>query len=364
MKISALITFLEEQAPLRLQESYDNSGLICGNPDSEIESVLIALDCTEEIIEEARKKGCGMVISHHPIVFKGLKRFTGSNYVERTIISAIKNDIAIYAIHTNLDHVNQGVNRRICDKIGLDNQRILEPKTEQLLKLGVYVPADHAEAVRSSLFAAGAGRIGNYSDCSFNLIGEGTFKATEGADPFVGEVGKRHSETEIRIEVVFPFWLEKVVMNHLRKSHPYEEIAYDLIQLKNSLQTVGAGMIGELPESMTEAEFLSHLKQNMNLKVIRHTSFCGKNVKKVAVCGGSGSFLIGPAISSGSDFYVTADVKYHEFFDAEGKLVIADIGHFESERFTIDLLGEWISEKFPTFAVRLTETNTNPINYF
>lgn len=363
MKIIDLIRFLEAEAPPVLQESYDNSGLICGDANAEIASALVSLDCTEEVVLEAKAKGCGLIISHHPILFKGIKRLTGSNYVERTLLLAIKNDIAIYAIHTNLDHVQHGVNAMICEKLGLTNTRILAPKDNVLLKLGVYVPQSNAEDLRNALFAAGAGEIGNYSECSFNLEGTGTFKAEEKANPTLGERGVRHSEKETRVEVILPFWLQVPVLNAMRGNHPYEEIAFDLVQMKNHLQTVGSGMIGELEEFCDELIFLQRVKEVMKAGVVRYTKFRGKKIKKVAVCGGSGSFLLPDAIRSGADVYVSADFKYHEFFDAEGKILIADIGHFESEQFTLDLLVNWITKKFPTFAVHFTDTNTNPINY-
>jgi dinuclear metal center YbgI/SA1388 family protein len=363
MKIAELIRFLESRAPLSLQESYDNAGLICGNASDEIKAVLVSLDCTEDVVEEAIRKGCNVIVSHHPIVFKGLKKITGANYVERTVLKAIRNDIALYAIHTNLDHVNEGVNARFATQLGLQNTRILQPKTGILKKLGVYVPSDHAETLRNALFAAGAGQIGNYSDCSFNMEGYGTYFAGEGAHPAIGEIGIRHREPEVRVEVVFPAWIESSVLTAMKANHPYEEVAYDLVTLDNSLQTTGAGMVGDLAQEMSEQDFLQMLKSAMGLKTLRYSPFVGRRIRKVAICGGSGSFLLQSAMRAGADAFVTGDFKYHEFFDAEGRILIADIGHYESERFTIDLLGDWIKKKFPTFAVHLTETNTNPINY-
>lgn len=364
MKLSLLTAYLESLAPLSYQEDYDNSGLIAGNPEKEVHQALISLDCTEAIVDEAIAKGCEVIISHHPIVFRGLKKFNGKTYVERVVEKAIKNDIAIYAIHTNLDNVLEGVNTRICEMLELDNCCILAPKSGLLKKLVTYVPEDKAEQVRNALFHAGAGNIGDYSECSFNAEGTGTFKGGEGTTPYVGEPGKRHYENEVRIETVYPAAIESKLLMALFLAHPYEEVAYDLYTLSNQHQQVGSGMIGELEEEMSEEEFLFVIKQNMQAKVIRHTALTGKKVKRVAVCGGAGSFLLKHAISAGADFFVTADFKYHEFFDAEGKLVIADIGHFESEQFTVQLLYDIIRKKFSNFAVRLTEINTNPVKYF
>lgn len=364
MRIQEIISFLENIAPPVLQESYDNAGLITGSPSWESTGAIIALDATEEVIMEAVQKGFNLVIAHHPIVFTGLKKITGKNYVERAVIAAIKNDIAIYAIHTNLDNVLHGVNARIADKIGLKDRKVLSAKKSTLKKLYTYVPAGHLDKIREVLFAAGAGEIGNYSDCSFAAEGEGSFKAGEGTDPFVGKAGERHYEKEQKLEVIFEHWKEKQVLNALIKAHPYEEVAYEIISLDNVYQWVGSGITGELATEMDEIDFLALLKAAFGLKVIRHTSLKGKKVKKVALCGGAGSFLTGAAIAAGADFYVTADMKYHEFFDADKGLVIADIGHWESEQFTIDLLSEVLQQKFPTFAVLKTGIQTNPVQYF
>jgi dinuclear metal center YbgI/SA1388 family protein len=362
MKLAELTQYLESIAPLAYQESYDNSGLIVGHPDKEIQQALVSLDCTEAVVDEAIAKGCQVIVSHHPIVFSGLKKFNGKTYVERVVEKAIKNNIAIYAIHTNLDSVSTGVNARICETLGLTDCRILAPKPNLLKKLVTYVPTNYAEKVRTALFDAGAGNIGNYSECSFNTEGTGTFKGDEGTDPFVGEPGKQHHEAEVRIETVYPVTLESKILMALFMEHPYEEVAYDLYPITNQYE-VGSGMIGELETAMPEGEFLQMVKYKMNAQVIRHTNLRGKAVKNVAVCGGSGSFLLKQAIAAGADVFITADFKYHEFFDAEEKLVIADIGHFESEQFTQNLIVEIIRKKFVNFAVRLTEVNTNPIKY-
>ena len=364
MKLSQLTAYLETLAPLSYQEDYDNAGLIVGHPDQEVFQGLISLDCTEAVVDEAIANNCQVIISHHPIVFRGLKKFNGKTYVERVVEKAIRKGIALYAIHTNLDNVLTGVNAKICDTLGLKNYRILSPKAGVLKKLVTYVPLNHAEAVRNALFSAGAGNIGNYSECSFNVEGSGTFKGNDQTDPYVGEPGLRHTENEVCIETIYPAVLESKLLVALIMAHPYEEVAYDLYPITNANQQVGSGMVGDLETPMQEEEFLYHLKQKMRAHVIRHTAFTGKTVKKVAVCGGAGSFLLKQAIAAGADVFVTADFKYHEFFEAEGKLVIADIGHFESEHFTQQLLYENIRKKFSNFAVRLTEVNTNPVKYF
>ncbi len=364
MKIAEIIHSLEQLAPPSLQEDYDNAGLITGNSSWDCTGILCSLDATEEIIEEAKSKNCNLVVAHHPIIFRGLKEITGKNYVEKTIINAIKNDIAIYAIHTNLDNVIEGVNNKIADKLNLINRNILFPRQNLLMKLYTFVPVEQTEKVRSALFNAGAGNIGNYSEASFNAEGTGTFKANENANPFVGEQGKRHEENEIKIEVIFPSYLKQKIVNALIASHPYEEVAYDIIALSNEFNKTGSGLIGEMELEISEEKFLLFLKDVFNLKVIKHTKLLDKPIKKIAVCGGAGSFLINTALAENAEVYITSDIKYHEFFDANERILIADIGHWESEQFTIDLLHDFLQAKFPNFAVLKTGKNTNPVYYF
>ncbi len=364
MKLAILLQHLENFAPLNYQEDYDNAGLIVGHNSDEITAALVALDCTEEIVAEAIAKNCNLIITHHPIIFKGLKKLNGNNYVERVLLKAIKNNIALYAIHTNLDHVAGGVNSQIAKKLSLQNTKILSPKSQLLKKLVTFCPTAHAEVLKAALFTAGAGHIGNYSNCSFNTIGTGTFKAGANANPFVGQKDKEHHQEEIRIETIFKTPDEGKILTALFANHPYETIAYDIYTLENKLDTVGAGIIGNLPQELDGSTFLQLVKTQMQTKVIRHTQILTKKIKTVAVCGGAGSFLLKTAIKAGADAFVTADFKYHEFFDAEDKLIIADIGHYESEQFTSKLLIDNIQENFPNFAIRLTEHNTNPINYF
>lgn len=373
MKIVEIIQFLARIAPPQYQESYDNAGLIVGNPATELTNILICLDVTEDIVNEAVEKGCNLIVAHHPIVFKGLKRLNGNNYVEKTVLAAIKKEVAIYAIHTNLDSVLRGgVNTRICERLGLTNLKILSPKRQTLTKLVTFIPLEATQKVLAALYAAGAGQIGEYKNCSFRTQGIGTFLPTGAAQPHIGELGQAEVVQENRVEMIFPNYLQGQVLHALRKSHPYEEIAYYLQALENENQEVGAGMVGNLTAAMDELEFLHFLKKTMQTPCVRHTVLRGSAVKRVAVCGGSGSFLLRDAIAWGADVFVTADFKYHEFFDAEKKLVIADIGHFESEQFTIDLLKEHIEKylivennekKITKKFVFSTEINTNPVNY-
>ena len=363
MNVKSICELIEEVAPLALQESYDNAGLLVGDSQIEVTSVLISIDITELVIEEAIQKKCNLIISHHPLIFSGLKRLTGQNEVQRCVVKAIKNDIAIYAAHTNLDNVISGVSGKMAEKIGLKNIRILQPKQNVLLKLVTYVPVIHSHTVRVALFEAGAGQIGNYDSCSFNIQGNGTFKANEKAQPFIGNINELHSEPETRIEVILPEYLKFKVLEALLKSHPYEEPAYDFFSQENDWNQVGAGIVGELEVAEDELKFLNRIKSVFRVSAIRHTDLFNKKIKTVALCGGSGSLFIPAAISSGADIYVSGDIKYHEFLDNKNDILIADIGHFESEQFTKDIFYEIISKKIPTFAVRISESKTNPINY-
>lgn len=364
MQINEIIAALEQLAPPALQEDYDNAGLINGDASWECKGIIVCLDATLEVIQEAMTRGCNLVVAHHPIVFKGLKKINGKNYVEQTIIAAIKNDIAIYAIHTNLDNVIQGVSGKMAGLLGLTNVKILAPKTGLLQKLSVFVPTSDKERLMTALFAAGAGDIGNYSECSFSSEGIGTYLPGENTNPYLGEKGKRHSEPETKVECIFPLWLQGRIVQAMKANHPYEEVAYDIYPLANSFQETGSGVIGELPDALTETEILQKLRLVFKIPVIKHTRLLGKPVKKIALCGGAGSFLTVAALAAGADMYITGDIKYHEFFDAEDRMLLADIGHYESEQFTMDLLVDILREKFPNFAVLKTGVNTNPVHYF
>ncbi|MBO9619496.1 MAG: Nif3-like dinuclear metal center hexameric protein [Niabella sp.] len=363
MTIGSVVQVLESFAPPALQENYDNAGLLTGHPALACTGILCCLDATEAVLDEAIAKQCNLVVAHHPIIFSGLKKINGSNYIERVVIKAIKHDVALYAIHTNLDNVIEGVNAQIAAKLGLVNLKILAPKEGLLEKLFFFVPAEAADEVLNALFAAGGGAIGNYTECSFRVSGKGTFLPGAKANPYSGSIGTRHEGEELKIELLYPAHLRTKMVAVLKQNHPYEEVAYELIAVKNPHQEIGAGISGELPEAMDAIDFLEKLKTSFGLSVVKHTALLGKKIKKVSVCGGAGSFLIKNAINSGSDIYITSDIKYHEFFDADGQIIIADIGHYESEQFTIDLLYGILREKFLNFAVLKTTVNTNPVKY-
>ncbi len=363
MKIKEIIDYFEEMTPFALQESYDNSGVIIGNKNSETEKALICLDITEEILEEALDKKCDLIISHHPLIFKGLKRINGNSYVERIILKAIKNDVSILSVHTNLDKTNPGVNSILCDKLDVKNKKILSGEEGSIAKLVTFCPVNHAAEVRDALFAAGAGHIGNYSSCSFNTEGKGSFKALENANPFVGKKNVLHMEEELRIETIFPKAKKAKILNALLKSHPYEEVAFDIYSLENKNINTGFGMYGFLDEEISEIDFLNKVKKQLKCERLRHSDFIGKEIKKIAVCGGSGAFLLKEAISCGADAFITGDMKYHDFFEAEKKILIIDAGHYETEQFTMELIHTDIIKNFPTFALFISEHNTNPIKY-
>lgn len=362
-KIQDVVAYLESMAPVAYQESYDNTGLLVGDPGKEVTGVLITLDCTEQVVMEAVASKCNLIIAHHPIIFKGLKKLTGRTYVERTVIAAIRNDVAICASHTNLDNIRLGVNKKIAEKLGLTKTRILTPRKDTLSKLVTFIPAEHVENVMNALHVAGAGQIGEYKNCSFQVAGVGTFKPTDQARPVVGSPGKQERVNEIRAEVIFPTAIERQVTAALKQSHPYEEVAYYINRLENENQEVGAGLVGELEGTEEPIQFLKRLKSRMNVSVVKHTAPTSTSIRKVALCGGAGSFLLGDAIASGADVYISSDFKYHEFFDADARIMIADIGHYESEQFTKELFGEILTKKFTTFAINFSKTVTNPISY-
>ncbi len=363
MTIRDITNHLEELAPLTYAEDFDNVGLLIGDYSTKVTGVLVTLDTLESVVDEAITKKCNLIVSFHPIIFSGLKKLNGANYVERVVLKAIKNDIAIYAIHTALDNSFQGVSAKMAEVLGLTNTKVLLPKQGFIKKLTTYVPKKDAENVRMALFNAGAGAIGNYNNCSFNMEGVGTYKGNENSNPTIGKKGKLHTENETFISVVFETHLEKNMLSTLFKVHPYEEVAYDIVTTDNTHQHIGMGMLGELINPMIAPQFLSFVKEKFHLQCIRHSKLLDKTIKKVAVLGGSGSFAIEAAKSSGADIYISADFKYHEFYKAENQLILADIGHYESEQFTKIHLVDYLTNKFRNFAIILSEKNTNPINY-
>jgi dinuclear metal center YbgI/SA1388 family protein len=362
MLLKEIITVLENWAPPAYQESYDNSGLLTGDAQMQITRALISLDCTEEVIEEAIRENCQLIIAHHPIIFSGLKKLTGRNYVERTIIKAIKNDIAIYAIHTNLDNIQTGVNQMMAERLGLKNCKILSPKKNLLRKLVCYVPKDNLENVSSAIFDAGAGHIGNYSHCSFSVDGMGSFQGNEQSNPVIGSPNRLEKVEESRFETVFPSYLESRVIQALLKSHPYEEVAYDIYAMENSHLQVGSGMIGELSQEISLKDFLALTKDKFQLKTLKYTDL-SRNVRRIALCGGSGSFLRFDAANAGADVYLTSDFKYHEWFDAERQLSYVDLGHYESEQFTKELIFNYLEKNALSLQSQISKVNTNPVNY-
>jgi dinuclear metal center YbgI/SA1388 family protein len=363
MKIAQIIGVLEEFAPLSLQDDFDNSGLQVGDILQPVKGVLLCLDVTEEVVDEAIELDCNLIISHHPLLFKPIKSLNGKTYIERCVIKACKNDIVIYSAHTNIDNAWEGVSFRLAEKIGLQNLRVLKPKENSLLKIVTFVPLEHAASVRHALFHAGAGHIGHYDSCSYNLEGEGTFRADEDTHPFVGEPGQLHTEPEIRIETILPVYKKTAVLRALLASHPYEEPAYDFYSLSNSWNGAGAGVVGELPDEEDEESFLQRLKTIFHLQNLKHSPLTGKMIREVALCGGSGAFLIKDAIAYGADVFITGEAKYNDYFDVEDRILLAVLGHYESESYTKEIFFDIITKKIPNFAIHFSNVNTNPVNY-
>lgn len=364
MIVQDVADLLEELAPLANAEGFDNVGLLVGSPEAKVTGILVTLDTLENVVDEAIAKNYNLIISFHPIIFKGLTKITGKTYVERVVAKAIQHGINIYSMHTALDNVTEGVNGKICKVLGILEPQILIPKTETLLKLTSYIPKNAIEQVKGALFAAGGGSIGNYSHCSFTLEGIGSFRPESGAQPAIGKLEETHFEEEVQLHMTFPKRLRSTMLKALFGSHPYEEVAYELTSLVNEHQHLGMGMIGNLATPIEEEAFLQHLKKSMHLSCIRHSDLLKKPIQKVAVLGGSGAFAIAAAKAQGADIFVTADIKYHQFFEAENKMIIADIGHYESEQYTKNLLVDYLTKKIPNFAVALSESITNPIKYF
>lgn len=364
MIVQDVVNHLETLAPLAYAEDFDNVGLLVGDKNSKVSGVLVTLDTLETVVDEAIENNCNLIVSFHPIIFKGLKKLTGKSYVERVVMKAIKHDIAIYSMHTALDNALQGVNDMICNQLELGNKRILIPQNATIKKLTTYVPKNEAENLRKALFATGAGSIGNYNDCSFNVEGYGTFNGNEDSNPTIGERGQIHTEEETKITITYAKHLEQQLLKTLFETHSYEEVAYEITTLENKNQNIGIGMVGELKDPMDETAFLDHIKAKMGTPCIRHSTFLKKKIRKVAVLGGSGSFAIQAAKASGAEAFLTADLKYHDFFQAENHILLADIGHYESEQFTKNLLVAYLTKKIPNFAIILSKTNTNPVKYF
>lgn len=363
MKLHQIISVLEEMAPTPYAEDFDNVGLLVGDVNQQINGILVCHDALESVIEEAIREKCNLIVCFHPIIFSGMKKITGKNYVERAVVKAIKNDIAIYSVHTALDNHKNGVNKIMCDTLGIKNPKILVPKEHFIWKLVTYAPSENANKVRQALFEAGAGNIGNYENCSFSSNGKGTYKGNEDSNPVIGQKNESVEADEVKIEVTFEKHLQNKLLKVLFDNHIYEEVAYEIYQTQNKHQNIGLGMIGELEVEQNERDFLLFVKEKMQCGAIRHSDLLGKKVKKVAVLGGSGSFAIGSAITQKADVFLTADLKYHDFFQAENKIVLTDIGHFESERYTKNYIVSFLTKKIPNFAVVLSKENTNPVKY-
>jgi dinuclear metal center YbgI/SA1388 family protein len=363
MFVKDVASIIEEFAPLGYQESYDNAGLLVGSLDNKVNGVLLSIDVTPQVIDEALARDADLIVAHHPLIFKGLKRLTGSNSVEQSVIKAIKHGISIYCAHTNLDSVWNGVSTAAAKELGLNNISVLSPASNQLVKLVTFVPHANAKEVRLALFEAGAGQIGNYDYCSYNIEGTGTFRAGESTNPFVGLKGELHQEPETKIEVIVPRPVLSKTISALLRSHPYEEVAYDIYPIENTNPRAGLGVVGQLAKPQAELDFLKRVKKIFSAGCVRHSPLTGKHIERVAICGGSGAEFIGQAKAAGADMFITADVKYHQFFEAEGKLIVADVGHFESEQVALEIFYEVLTKKIPNFAVLKSNVKTNPINY-
>jgi len=363
MRIREILNVIEELAPLPLQEAFDNSGVQVGDINAEAKAALLCIDVTESVIDEAIALGCNLIVSHHPLAFRPFKSLTGKNYIERCLMKACKHDIVVYAAHTNLDNAKEGINYYLAKKLKLSQIRILSPLQKSLMKLITFVPVDHLDSVRNVLFNAGAGHIGDYDSCSYSSSGNGTFRAGENTNPFCGEIGEIHSEPEVRLEVVFPVYKQNDITKALIAVHPYEEPAYDIYLLENDWNQAGSGIVGTLMEEMDEDEFLYSLKDTLRLNVIQHSRFLNKKIRDIAICSGSGAFLIPQAVKYEADIFITGEAKYNDYYDVEDKILLTTIGHYESEIWTKDIIYEYLSKKYPNFVLNKSGYDENPVKY-
>ncbi len=364
MLIGHITAALEQYAPFQLQEDFDNCGLIIGSPAHECSGVLVSVDVTTAVVKEAIESGCNLIVAHHPLLFKGIKRLNGLSPVEQAVKLALCHDIAVYACHTCLDNAAEGVSHMMAAKLGLEVVKVLEPKRGTLTALSVCVPAESADELRLALFEAGAGSIGDYDSCSFAVTGMGTFRPLDGAEPYSGKVGSQYIGEEVRLDLVLPSYLQNSVEKALVEVHPYEEPAYQFFPMLNGSRHLGLGAVGNLAHALTPDELVAHVKSVFQSPVARCSAYPADSIiRRVAVCGGAGSSLIPKAIAAGAQAIVTSDTRYHDFVDYANTILIVDIGHHESENCTKDIFYHIITKKFPNFAVRYANADINPINY-
>lgn len=364
MTVGDFCLFLENNFPLELQEEYDNSGLQIGKYNNEIYGILISLDITEEVINEALEYGDNLILSHHPLIFSQIKKISDKNNLGKIIYKAIENNLAIYSAHTNVDNNFNGINLYISKLLNLKNPEILVPASNYLFKLITFVPESNANKVREAILNEGAGFIGNYDMCSFNTQGTGTFRPLENTNPYLGETYQLNFVNEVRIETIVPKHLLNKVVTTLLANHPYEEVAYDIYPLNNKYSKAGSGIIAELEDYMETIDFFELVKKTFNLKTIKHSKLNKKNIKRIAICGGSGAFLIKEAINKNVDLFLTGEIKYHQYFEAENKIILVEIGHYESENLIKDFFYDFLTKKLSKFAIHKSKIDTNPIKYF
>lgn len=364
LPLKTLLAGLEQWVPFVWQENYDNAGLILGDPNQQIRKALVCFDVTPEVVDEAVRNEADLILSHHPAIFKGIKRINPASRLGYMLKQSLCHDIAWCALHTNLDNTLSGVNSWLCEHLGLQEVRPLVPLQGIYGKLQVYVPEAYAEKLRQALAEAGCGAGTKYDTCSYTSRGEGRFRAGSQAHPFTGRIGELHCEAECKIECLYPLHKTRQVLDVLRTNHPYEEPAFDLLPLQNEAVEQGAGAIGILPETMQERELLDKLKELTGVHCIRHSGFQGRRIKKIALCGGSGGSFIANACGQKADVYITGDLKYHDFTDTEPGTWLVDIGHFESEKFAMELIFRFIRKNFPNFAVSISEQAKNPVSFY
>lgn len=369
MIVKELIKYLEDWAPPGAAWEKDNVGLLVGSGDEKIENIFLSLELTGEVLEQALKKNCNFIFTHHPLIFNPVKNLdVNKNPNSKLIYKLIKNDINLFSAHTNLDFTKDGVSFTLAKKLKLNKITFLKNEESNQFKVVVFLPETNLDEVASAMFNQGAGIIGEYNNCSFRTNGIGTFKGSANSNPFIGKKENFEKANEVRLEVLVDSWKLNKVINAMLKSHPYEEPAYDIYPLRNKNVNYGAGAIGELDNEMNVNEFLKHVEKSLLLSNFRFVNGNKRRIKKVAVCGGSGSELLNDAISKNADVFITADIKYHTFHDAKNKILLIDAGHYETEVVILKIVEEkikkLIKEKKENIKVYKYSSSTNPVKFY
>ena len=365
MTVRGIQEIMEAWAPLDIAWERDNPGLQAGDTGRRVRGILVALDVTEPVVKEAKGAGANLIVSHHPLLFRPLRSLTTRSGTERTLTALARGGIALYSAHTNLDFTRGGTSFALAEALGLATEGFLTSSFRTESKIVTFVPPSHADSVAAAMAGAGAGVIGAYDGCSFRTEGTGTFRGGKGTHPAVGKAGVPEHAREIRLEMVAPRRAVHTVVDALKGAHPYEEVAFDVYPLDNTSGAYGMGALGTLPRAVPLADFLGRVRRALRTRSLRWSGDPRSRVRRVAVCGGSGSELLPQAIAAGADAFVTADVRYHTFQEAGTEITLVDAGHFETEfpvvAAVVDRLRGEIRARGARIPVRASSQATNPV---